>query len=66
MMQVKYEFPLPNDGEEYRFTVEELVKLLDKVYDKGRADENSEWQFKSIVTMVESKEVKPVQNVEKF
>lgn len=39
MMQVKYEFPLPNDGEEYRFTVEELVKLLDKVYDKGRADE---------------------------
>ena len=39
MMQVRYEFPLPNDGEEYRFTVEELVKLLDRVYDKGKADE---------------------------
>ena len=39
MMQVRYEFPLPNDGEGYRFTVEELVKLLDRVYDKGKADE---------------------------
>lgn len=58
MMQVRYEFPLPNDGEGYRFTVEELVKLLDKVYDKGRADESNMWQLKSLTTVAESKEVK--------
>ena len=39
MMQVKYEFPLPNDGLGYKFTEEELVQLLDRIYEKGRADE---------------------------
>ena len=39
MMQVKYEFPLPNDGLGYKFTEEELVELLDKIYEKGRMDE---------------------------
>lgn len=39
MMQVKYEFPLPNDGLGYKFTEEELVELLDRIYEKGRMDE---------------------------
>ena len=39
MMQVRYKYPLPNDGKGYRLTEEELVKLLDEVYEKGRADE---------------------------
>lgn len=41
MMQVKYEFPLPNDGKGYKFTEEELVELLDRVYEKGREYERS-------------------------
>ena len=40
MMQVRYEFPLPNDGLGYRFTEDELV-LLDGVYEKGREYERS-------------------------
>ena len=44
MLEIKYEFPLPNDekGEGYKFTEEELEKLLNKIYDsayrKGYAD----------------------------
>lgn len=41
MMQVRYEFPLPNDGLGYKFTENELVELLDKVYEKGREYERS-------------------------
>ena len=41
MMQVRYEFPLPNDGLGYRFTEDELVELLDRVYEKGREYERS-------------------------
>lgn len=40
-MQVRYEFPLPNDGLGYRFTEDELVELLDRVYEKGREYERS-------------------------
>ena len=39
MMQVRYEFPLPNDGLGYKFTEKELVELLDRIYEKGREDE---------------------------
>ena len=39
MMQVRYEFPLPNDGLGYRFTEKELEELLDRIYEKGRMDE---------------------------
>ena len=31
----KYSFPNPNDGNNYKFTPAELVKLLDKVYENG-------------------------------
>lgn len=41
MMQVRYEFPLPNDGLGYRFTEKELVELLDRVYEKGREYEKN-------------------------
>ena len=35
---------MPNDGEGYKFTKEELMELLDKIYDKGRADERMMWE----------------------
>jgi len=35
MVFTKYSFPLPNNGERYDFSQEELVELLDKVYDCG-------------------------------
>ena len=41
MMQVRYEFPLPNDGKGYKFTEKELVELLDRIYENGREYERS-------------------------
>ena len=35
MVFVKYSFPNPNDGDNYKFTPKELVELLDKVYNDG-------------------------------
>lgn len=35
MMFTKYDFPLPNNGERYDLSEEELVKLLDHVYECG-------------------------------
>lgn len=35
MLVTKYDFPLPNNGDRYNFTQDELVKLLNKVYDCG-------------------------------
>lgn len=35
MVQTKYDFPLPNDGERYNLSQEELVKILDHVSDCG-------------------------------
>lgn len=41
MMQVRYKIPLPNDGKGYKFTENELVELLDRVYEKGREYERN-------------------------
>lgn len=38
MVFAKYSYPLPNNGSGYSFTEQELVKLLDSVYDKGFKD----------------------------
>lgn len=38
MVKEKYRFPLPNYGDEYRLTQDELVKLLDNAYANGFAD----------------------------
>lgn len=35
---VKYSYPLPNNRSGYSFSEQELVKLLDSVYDKGFKD----------------------------
>jgi hypothetical protein len=35
MVQTRYDFPLPNDGERYNLSQEELVKILDHVYECG-------------------------------
>lgn len=35
MVQSKYDFPLPNNGERYDLSQDELVKILDHVYDCG-------------------------------
>lgn len=38
MVFAKYNYPLPNNGSGYSFSEQELVKLLDSVYDKGFKD----------------------------
>ena len=35
MVFAKYNYPLPNNGSGYAFSEQELVKLLDSVYDQG-------------------------------
>ena len=35
MVFTKYDFPLPNKGDRYDLSQEELVKILDHVYDCG-------------------------------
>jgi hypothetical protein len=37
MFFARYDFPLPNNGDRYDLSQEELVKLLDSVYDRGYA-----------------------------
>ena len=41
MMFVRYQYPLANYNGKYLFTEEELVELLDKVYEKGVEDGKS-------------------------
>ena len=36
MMQVKFNYPLPNNGDRYDLSKEELVELLQKAYDNGK------------------------------
>jgi len=38
MIMSKYSFPLPNNGERYDLSQDELIKLLDAAYDSG-------WQY---------------------
>lgn len=38
MVFVRYDFPLPNNGDRYDLSLEELDKLLDSVYQKGFKD----------------------------
>lgn len=35
MVFVRYRYPLPNNGSGYSFTEQELIKLLDSVYEQG-------------------------------
>ncbi len=37
MIFEKYSFPLPNNGDRYDFSVEELDELLNSVYERGYA-----------------------------
>ena len=36
MIQVLFEFPLPNNGDRYDLSKEELVELLQKAYENGK------------------------------
>ena len=38
MLFIKYTFPSPNDGENYKFTSTELSNLLESIYNKGWND----------------------------
>ena len=38
MIFAKYSYPIPNNGTGYSFSEQELVKLLDSVYDNGFKD----------------------------
>lgn len=35
MLVAKYDLPLPNDGDKYSLTKDELVELLDRAYERG-------------------------------
>ena len=35
-MQVLFNFPLPNNGDRYDLSIEELVELLQEAYENGR------------------------------
>lgn len=35
MVQVQYDFPLPNNGERYDLSLDELIMILNHVYDCG-------------------------------
>lgn len=37
MIFSRYNYPLPNNGDHYDFSQEELLKLLDSVYERGYA-----------------------------
>ena len=36
MIQVLYDFPLPNNGDRYDLSKEELIQLLQNAYENGR------------------------------
>lgn len=42
MMQALFEYPLPNNGDRYDLSKEELVELLQKAYNNGKQS-NSGW-----------------------
>ena len=55
----KYKFPLPNNGERYDLSMEELVKLLDETYDKGFEDARNTFDpsRQSTITWASSEDV---------
>lgn len=46
MIQALFEFPLPNNGDRYDLSEEELVELLQKAYENGRRS-NQGWSTTS-------------------
>lgn len=36
MVQIRFEYPLPNNGDRYDLSEQELVALLRKAYENGR------------------------------
>jgi len=38
MLVAKYDIPLPNNGDKYSLTQDELIKLLNRVYELGYED----------------------------
>lgn len=38
MLVAKYDIPLPNNGDKYSLTQDELVELLERVYERGYED----------------------------
>jgi hypothetical protein len=64
MMKVKYTIPLPNYGNEYRLSEDELVKLLDKAYASGFSDAKNLYDEKMRKTTVAvSKEWQQAQEI---
>lgn len=63
-MKVKYTIPLPNYGNEYRLSEDELVKLLDKAYANGFSDAKDLYDEKMRTTSVAvSKEWQQAQEI---
>ena len=62
MIVTKYDFPLPNNGDRYDFTRDELVKLLNKVYDCGYENARSVYDTSKQVTTWASYDMGDEQN----
>lgn len=58
MCITKYSFPNPNNGDRYDFSQDELVQLLDKVYQAGwdQAREIYDLSKQPVVTVISSYE----------
>ncbi len=50
MLVAKYDIPLPNNGDKYSLTQDELVELLDRVYEQGYENARNAYDTSSQAT----------------
>lgn len=62
MLVAKYDFPLPNDGDKYSLTQDELIKLLDGVYERGYENARSAYDTSGQTTAWASSNMGDEQN----
>lgn len=57
MIFAKYTYPLPNNGCGYSFSEQELIKLLDSVYNKGFKDGISSYAISSEQLVIDTSDM---------
>ena len=57
MILAKYTYPLPNNGCGYSFSEQELIKLLDSVYNKGFKDGVSSYAISSEQLVIDTSDM---------
>lgn len=57
MIFAKYTYPLPNNGCGYSFSEQELIKLLDSVYNKGFKDGVSSYAISSEQLVIDTSDM---------